>query len=575
MKNKVVYSCITGGYDDIPVHKYISNEWDYILFTDNADLIRAGTFAHWTIKPLQFDKLTNVKNARWHKINPHILFPDYDYSLWLDSTIIINNENIFILMDNLIKKDVLIASPNHPDRKCIYDEAVVIKNQNIDLPKIVDKEMKVLSRNHYPKNNGLTETNIMFRQHNKIKPTLCLWWKMLKKYSKRDQLSFNYALWKTGIKITPIYTNDQGYGIHHFIDDITLIHNKKHNRYRQLNLDVCKEKLCEWYKQRTKKDLNLDTPKTYNEKLQWLKLYDSRPIKTNLSDKFLVRKRIAKKIGKQYLIPLFGVYNSFNEIDFDKLPDKFVIKCNHGSGYNIIVTDKSKLDIKETKQQIDAWMSENFAFRNGMELHYANIKPKIIIEEYISPETSKNEIQLWTFNGKIKFISVESNKTSDDLYRGLFYPDGTPCEFEISPKHYNKMNKIPNIKSFNSALKIGKKLLIKTPYLRIDFIDINNTVKFREFTFTSGSGLSEIVPSEYNNILGDMIKLPNKYYDIETNKYISFTRNKDINLYVLKYHRNINKIAFYIFGIEIFKIKTSQNTKKLYLFGIQFYRYRI
>ena len=137
------------------------------------------------------------------------------------------------------------------------------------------------------------------------------------------------------------------------------------------------------------------------------------------------------------------------------------------------------------------------------------------------------------------------------------------------------MNKIPNIKSFNSALKIGKKLLIKTPYLRIDFIDINNTVKFREFTFTSGSGLSEIVPSEYNNILGDMIKLPNKYYDIETNKYISFTRNKDINLYVLKYHRNINKIAFYIFGIEIFKIKTSQNTKKLYLFGIQFYRYRI
>ena len=92
MKNKVVYSCITGGYDDIPVHKYISNEWDYILFTDNDDLIRAGTFAHWTIKPLQFDKLTNVKNARWHKINPHILFPDYDYSLWLDSTIIINNE---------------------------------------------------------------------------------------------------------------------------------------------------------------------------------------------------------------------------------------------------------------------------------------------------------------------------------------------------------------------------------------------------------------------------------------------------------------------------------------------------
>lgn len=571
MVKKVIYSCITGGYDDIPVHKYISNDWEYILFTDNEELISAGTFAHWTIKPLQFDKLTNVKNARWHKINPHILFPDYDYSLWLDSTITINNEKIFNLMNKLIKSNVLIASPNHPDRKCIYEEAKIIKQCNIDLPDIVNKEMKFLLKNRYPKNNGLTETNIMFRQHNKIKPTLNLWWEMLEQYSKRDQLSFNYVLWKTGIKITPIYTNEQGFGIHHHIDDITLFHSKKHIRYRRLSLDFCKKELCEWYKKRTLKTLNIDTPKTYNEKIQWLKLYNSTPIKTLLADKYNVRDYICKKIGKEYLVNIYGVYQSFNDIDFTKLPDQFVIKCTHGSGQYIIVKNKQDLDIAEAKKQVNLWMSENFAFKNGMELHYANIKPKIIIEEYISPEISKYEIQLWVFNGKIKFVSVESNKSSEEKYRGLFYPDGTPCEFEISPKHYKKMDVIPNKKTFDIALQIGKKLLIKTPYLRIDFINLNNSVKFREFTFTSGSGLSEIVPSKYNDIFGNWIKLPNKFYDVETNKY----NLRKLNLIICKYNFTHSKATLSVLGIELFKRKTQNNIIKIYLFGIQIFSYRL
>ena len=221
--NKVIYSCVTGGYDDIPVHKYVAPGWDYVLFTDNQELIAQGKFAHWTIRPLLFNKSTNVKNARWHKINAHTIFPEYDYSLWLDSNIIINNNHLFKIIVPLIKKDILVAVPNHPERKCIYDEAEIIKQCSIDYPKIVDKEMKFLKTKKYPKNNGLSETCILLRKHNSIKSALNLWWKMVKKYSKRDQLSFNYTLWKTNTSYTSIYTNEQGFGVHRLCSDFTFV----------------------------------------------------------------------------------------------------------------------------------------------------------------------------------------------------------------------------------------------------------------------------------------------------------------------------------------------------------------
>lgn len=229
---KVIYSCITGGYDKIPVHNYVAPDWDYVLFTDDKNLIKRGKYEHWNIKPLVFNKLTNVKNARWHKVNTHILFPEYDVSLWLDSNIIVNNDNLFKLADNLIKKDVLVAVPNHPERKCIYEEAEIIKYLRIDFTKTVNQEIKILKKQHYPKNNGLSETNILFRQHNKIKNTLDLWWYMIEQYSKRDQLSFNYVLWKTGINQTPIYTNKDGFGIHRKSEDFTFVKSETHNQNR-------------------------------------------------------------------------------------------------------------------------------------------------------------------------------------------------------------------------------------------------------------------------------------------------------------------------------------------------------
>ncbi len=205
MNKKVCYTCITGGYDNIPVYKYIEQDWDYVLFTDNQDLIECGRFEHWTVRPLAYSASTNVKNARWHKINAHILFPEYEYSLWMDGNISVNNANIFNKVEKLIADDILISIPLHPQRNCIFDEAEIIKKYKIDSDKVVDKQMKILRCDGYPVNNGLAETNVMFRQHNKIKHLLELWWYFVEKHSKRDQLSYNYCAWKFGIETVPLY----------------------------------------------------------------------------------------------------------------------------------------------------------------------------------------------------------------------------------------------------------------------------------------------------------------------------------------------------------------------------------
>ena len=227
---KLVYTCITGGYDKIPIHQYVAPDWDYVLFTDNAELIKRGKYEHWTVRPLVFNKLDNVKKSRWHKVNAHILFPEYDYSLWIDANIIINNKNPFNLFKKLIKQNCILAVPNHPERTCAYEEAEIVKKLQIDYPETVDREMAFLRREKYPQQNGLTENNMILRRHNDMTSTLDLWWHMIKTYSKRDQLSFNYALWKTGVKNTPIYSDENGFGIHRKSPDFTFVFATTHNQ---------------------------------------------------------------------------------------------------------------------------------------------------------------------------------------------------------------------------------------------------------------------------------------------------------------------------------------------------------
>ncbi len=226
---KVLYTCITGGYDNIPQYECISPDWDYILFTDNPELIKAGKIYHWSVRPLAYSDSDNVRNARWHKANPHILFPEYDYSMWLDGNISVARQRAYDIANEFISQNVLVAVPIHTARTCIYQEANVIIDKKIDYRQTVQAQMRLLRHKKYPKNNGLSETNILLRQHNQIISTSNMWWHMIHQYSKRDQLSFDYVMWANNIKTVPFY-NDNGAGMHRYCGDFIFKYIPEHNQ---------------------------------------------------------------------------------------------------------------------------------------------------------------------------------------------------------------------------------------------------------------------------------------------------------------------------------------------------------
>lgn len=228
-KEKVVYTCITGGYDAIPCHAYVDDDWDYILFTDNEELIEQAYIYHWEVRRNPFNDLDNVRNARYCKINAHKVCTEYQYSLYLDGNIIVNNNSIFMNTNNLIKQHTIIAIPIHPMRTCIYDEADVVKQYHIDYSQIVDKQIAFLKSEQYPMQNGLFETGIIFRKHHNERLVAAqeLWWKMLTRFSKRDQLSQLYAFWKHKVTVHPLF-EDRTY--HRNCDGLTFMRSKTHNQ---------------------------------------------------------------------------------------------------------------------------------------------------------------------------------------------------------------------------------------------------------------------------------------------------------------------------------------------------------
>lgn len=202
MKKKVIYTCITGDYDDLIKHKYVNSDYDYVCFTDNKTLLKSK-IKPWKILPLKYKESDKIRNARWHKTHPHILFPKYSESVWVDGTINIPSKSLFKRFAET-KQDILI--PIHFVRTCIYEECATCIECKKDSKNNIDKVIRFLDKNKMPKNYGLLETNIIFRRHNNkiIKKIDEEWWNMIKKYSYRDQLSMTYVLWKNGIIIDDI-----------------------------------------------------------------------------------------------------------------------------------------------------------------------------------------------------------------------------------------------------------------------------------------------------------------------------------------------------------------------------------
>lgn len=258
------------------------------------------------------------------------------------------------------------------------------------------------------------------------------------------------------------------------------------------------------YKKRTGEELDIENPKKYTEKIQYAKTYLNTPLKTRLSDKYLVRDWVTEKIGYEYLIPLLGVWDSFSEINFEELPNRFVLKTNSGSGTNLIVKDKSQLDYKEAKKKFDKWMNTNFAYYGDIQLHYKDIEPKIIAEKYIE-DSSDNlpEYKFLCFNGKVYycwFIVTESGEE----YRNVYGLDWNIQPWSINNIYDKYPEPLPEPQNFDKMIEISKILSEGFSHVRVDLYDVDGEIYFGEMTFTSGGGYSLIYPEKYNYMLGDL-----------------------------------------------------------------------
>lgn len=257
------------------------------------------------------------------------------------------------------------------------------------------------------------------------------------------------------------------------------------------------------------KKLNLDNPTTYSEKLQWIKLYDRNPLYTRLVDKYQVKEYVKNKIGEKYIIPTIGVWDSFDQIDFLKLPEQFVMKCTHDSGGLIICKDKSQLDKAKAKHKIEKYLHKSF-YWFGREWPYKNVQPRIIVEQYMEDKKTKElrDYKFFAFNGVVKavFIATERQNSSGETKFDFF---------DENFNHLNLINGHPNADitpekpiCFEEMKLLASQLSEGLPEARIDFYEVDGCVYFGEITFFHWSGLKPFVPEEWDEIFGGWIKLP-------------------------------------------------------------------
>ena len=250
------------------------------------------------------------------------------------------------------------------------------------------------------------------------------------------------------------------------------------------------------------KSVDWENPKTYTEKINFSKLYNFTKEKTILSDKYLVRDWVKEKIGEKYLVPLINAYNSFEEIDFNDLPNQFVIKCNHDSGSVTLVHNKNLVNKKELKEKYDYLLKRNFAYC-GFEMHYANINPKIMIEKYMGE--SIKDYKFLCYNGKPYFCWVDFDRYTNHK-RNIYNMNWELQKF--NQKDYgNYDKKVEKPSNFDEMSKIAEKLSKGFDHVRVDLYDIDGKVYFGEMTFTNGNGFEPITPKEWDKKLGDLWNL--------------------------------------------------------------------
>ncbi len=288
---------------------------------------------------------------------------------------------------------------------------------------------------------------------------------------------------------------------------------KRQRYYERVSKEDYEKELCELYTAIMNEKLNLKNPVLFTEKIQWLILHDSTALKTKLADKYLVREWITDKIGDTYLIPIIGVWDDFEDIDFSKLPNEFVLKCNHGSGYNYVIKDKEKMNYQKVKARFQNWMKTNFAFAGTLELQYADIPRKIIAEEYIEQlDGNLLDYKVHCFMGEPKYIQVIGDRDLAKHTGSQMIFDSMWNEQSWSFADYPQFTrKIECPAILEEMINVSRKLSQEFVYVRIDFYIVENKLKFGEMTFTPASGLyrydNHVWSREDNKMLGDLIDL--------------------------------------------------------------------
>lgn len=258
----------------------------------------------------------------------------------------------------------------------------------------------------------------------------------------------------------------------------------------------------------------LEHPQTFNEKLQWLKLHDRRPEYSMMVDKYRVRDYIREKIGEEYLIPLLGIWDAPDEIDFDALPDQFVLKCNHNSGKGLcICRDKSRLDIEKVKAELRQGLAQDY-YLTGREWPYRDVPRKIICEKYMEDYQSKNGLvnyKFYCFNGEPRFLHV-SEAVDNHACAKVSY---LTLDWEFAPYERTDYAPYKNLPRkplhYNTMLDFCRKLSEGVPFLRVDLYEINYKIYFSELTFFPGSGFTPYRNPEHDSDMGSMLTIPQEY----------------------------------------------------------------
>lgn len=278
-----------------------------------------------------------------------------------------------------------------------------------------------------------------------------------------------------------------------------------YNQRKNSSLEQRRKILEKTYLERIGVPLHLDAPVRYTEKIQWTKLYGVTEQMSLLSDKYKVREWVKKTIGEEYLLPMITAVRSYQEIDFDSLPDKFVIKSNNSSGWNIIVKDKTKLNRDDVKKKIDFWKKTNYAYYSILEMQYETISPVFVIEQYVTDHNDElNDYKFLCFDGKPYFCWVDTGRFAHHT-RTVYDMNWVrqPWSQVYNPKEIY----VRKPKNFEKMVELATILCQGFKHVRVDLYNVDGKIYFGEMTFTNGNGFDRIIPDEYDEILGQYFKI--------------------------------------------------------------------